>query len=70
MGDEEEPLVGFSWRGGFERDTTGILMWSKPFITTLPSGDEVSQSIYIKWKRNTLSNKIGGSKISDNDPPR
>lgn len=41
MGDEEEPLVGFSWRGGFERDTTGILMWSEPFIVTLPSGDEV-----------------------------
>ncbi len=42
MGDEEEPLVGFSWRGGFERDTTGILLWSQPFIATLPSGDEVS----------------------------
>lgn len=41
MGGEEEPLVGFTWRGGFERDTTGILMWSEPFITTLPSGDEV-----------------------------
>ena len=40
MGDEEEPLVGFSWRGGFERDTTGILMWSQPFVTTLPSGEE------------------------------
>lgn len=42
MGDEEEPLVGFSWRGGFERDTTGILMWSHPFLATLPSGEEVS----------------------------
>lgn len=42
LGEEEEPLVGFSWRGGFERDTTGILIWSKPFITTLPSGDEVA----------------------------
>ena len=42
MGDEEEPLVGFSWRGGFERDTTGILMWSQPFIANLPSGDQVS----------------------------
>ena len=41
MGDEEEPLVGFSWRGGFERDTTGILMWSQPFIATLPSGEQV-----------------------------
>lgn len=42
MGGEDEPLVGFSWRGGFERDTTGILMWSKPFITTLRSGEQVS----------------------------
>ena len=40
MGSEEEPLGGFSWRGGFERDTTGILMWSEPFITTLPSEKE------------------------------
>ena len=22
-------LQGFSWRGGMERETTGILMWSK-----------------------------------------
>lgn len=43
IGREDEPLTGFSWRGGIERDTTGILMWSKPFITTLPStGEEVS----------------------------
>jgi len=43
IGREDEPLTGFSWRGGIERDTTGILMWSKPFVTTLPStGEEVS----------------------------
>jgi len=32
MGSEEEPLTGFHWKGGAERDTTGILMWSEPFI--------------------------------------
>jgi atlastin len=32
MGDENEPLTGFSWRGGSERDTTGILMWSDIFL--------------------------------------
>lgn len=32
MGSEEEPLTGFHWKGGSERDTTGILMWSEPFI--------------------------------------
>ncbi len=41
MGDSEEPLVGFSWRSGSERETTGILMWSQPFLATLPSGEEV-----------------------------
>jgi len=32
MGSEDEPLTGFHWKGGSERDTTGILMWSEPFI--------------------------------------
>lgn len=32
LGEDEEPLVGFSWRGGAERDTTGILMWSDIFL--------------------------------------
>ena len=41
IGGETEALEGFSWRGGSERDTTGILLWSKPCIKTLPSGEEV-----------------------------
>ncbi|CAF0968670.1 unnamed protein product [Brachionus calyciflorus] len=32
IGAEDEPLTGFHWKGGSERDTTGILMWSEPFI--------------------------------------
>jgi len=32
MGSDDEPLTGFHWKGGSERDTTGILMWSEPFI--------------------------------------
>lgn len=40
MGEEGEALTGFSWRGGIERDTTGILMWSKPFIIPLPNSRE------------------------------
>jgi len=27
----EDELTGFTWRGGSERDTTGILMWSEVF---------------------------------------
>ncbi|KAM7445038.1 putative RING-H2 finger protein [Porites harrisoni] len=42
IGGEKEALEGFSWRGGSERDTTGILLWSKPYIKTLPSGEEVA----------------------------
>lgn len=33
--DQDMPLKGFSWRGGAERDTTGILMWSEPFLVPL-----------------------------------
>ncbi|XP_074645013.1 atlastin-2-like [Tubulanus polymorphus] len=42
LGDANTPLEGFSWRGGSERDTTGILMWSEPFVFKLPNGDDVS----------------------------
>lgn len=41
LGDPEIPLKGFPWRGGSERDTVGILLWSEPFFMTLPSGEEV-----------------------------
>ncbi|CAG5121976.1 unnamed protein product, partial [Candidula unifasciata] len=41
LGDDDAPLEGFSWRGGSERDTTGILMWSEPFITTTRDGEEI-----------------------------
>ncbi|KAG8468324.1 hypothetical protein KFE25_013407 [Diacronema lutheri] len=42
LGPGEEALTGFSWRGGKERETTGIWMWSRPFIRALPSGEEVA----------------------------
>lgn len=42
MGDESTHLRGFSWRGGCERETSGILMWSEPFFVKLPSGEDVS----------------------------
>lgn len=35
-------MSGFSWRGGSERDTTGILMWSKVFPGTLLNGEKVA----------------------------
>ncbi|KAG1685705.1 Atlastin-2 [Nymphon striatum] len=42
MNNEELPLTGFSWRGGSERDTTGILMWSQAFIVPLRNGEQVA----------------------------
>ena len=32
LNGREIPLKGFSWKAGPERDTTGIVMWSKPFV--------------------------------------
>ncbi|XP_021206221.1 atlastin isoform X2 [Bombyx mori] len=42
LGNETDPLVGFSWKGGFQRHTTGILMYSEPFITTTATGEKVA----------------------------
>ncbi|ESO86215.1 hypothetical protein LOTGIDRAFT_167448 [Lottia gigantea] len=42
MGDENSPLEGFSWRGGSERDTTGILLWSEPFVCRSGSGQDLA----------------------------
>lgn len=41
LGANDAPLEGFSWRGGSERDTTGILMWSDIFLTELDTGEKV-----------------------------
>ncbi|CAD6194565.1 unnamed protein product [Caenorhabditis auriculariae] len=38
----ESPLKGFSWRGGSERDTNGILIWSKPFLMKDRNGEEIA----------------------------
>lgn len=35
-------MDGFSWRGGSERDTTGILMWSEVFKATLNNGEKIA----------------------------
>jgi hypothetical protein len=32
----------FQWRGGQERTTTGIWMWSEPFIRKVANGEEVA----------------------------
>ena len=58
MGQNEEELTGFSWRGGIERETTGILMWSKPYIVPLPnSREEVQHHNDLYFGRSVLTNK-------------
>lgn len=42
MGKDDEPLSGFSWRGGSDRVTTGIHMWSDVFIHDFEDGRKVA----------------------------
>ncbi|XP_020787016.1 atlastin-2-like isoform X1 [Boleophthalmus pectinirostris] len=42
LGGEDEPLTGFTWRGGCERETTGILAWSEVFVVDKPDGSQVA----------------------------
>ncbi|KAG5894628.1 hypothetical protein JTB14_026159 [Gonioctena quinquepunctata] len=46
IGCEDAPLEGFSWKGGSERDTTGILMWSEVFATELITGEKVAVILF------------------------
>uniref|UniRef100_A0A673XEJ7 Atlastin GTPase 2 n=1 Tax=Salmo trutta TaxID=8032 RepID=A0A673XEJ7_SALTR len=42
VGADDEPLTGFSWRGGCERETTGIQVWSQVFVVNKPDGSKVA----------------------------
>ncbi|XP_062979965.1 atlastin-2 isoform X1 [Elgaria multicarinata webbii] len=42
IGGTNEPLTGFTWRGGCERETTGIQIWSEVFIVPKPDGTKVA----------------------------
>ncbi|PIK60902.1 putative atlastin-2 [Apostichopus japonicus] len=42
LGKDDEPLTGFSWRGGSERETTGIWAWNKLFICEIVEGEEIA----------------------------
>ena len=41
LGEDDEPLTGFSWRGGSEPETTGIQLWSEVFLVQRSDGSEV-----------------------------
>ncbi|XP_045776497.1 atlastin-like isoform X1 [Maniola jurtina] len=61
LGSEDEPLQGFGWRGGSERDTTGLLLWSQPFKTTLENGEKVV--VYLMDTQGTFDSE---STVRDN----
>ncbi|XP_049640212.1 atlastin-2 isoform X2 [Suncus etruscus] len=42
MGGRDEPLTGFTWRGGCERETTGIQVWDEVFVVSRPDGTKVA----------------------------
>ncbi|XP_071762687.2 atlastin-2-like isoform X1 [Centroberyx gerrardi] len=42
MGGDDEPLTGFTWRGGCERETTGIQVWNEVFVVDKPDGTKVA----------------------------
>ncbi|XP_069788000.1 atlastin-2 isoform X2 [Narcine bancroftii] len=42
LGGDEEPLTGFTWRGGCERETTGIQIWSEVFVIPKSDGSQVA----------------------------
>ncbi|XP_068445268.1 atlastin-3 [Clinocottus analis] len=42
LGEDDEPLTGFSWRGGSEPETTGIQLWSEVFLIQKSDGTEVA----------------------------
>uniref|UniRef100_A0A3P8USQ3 Atlastin GTPase 2 n=1 Tax=Cynoglossus semilaevis TaxID=244447 RepID=A0A3P8USQ3_CYNSE len=42
LGGDDEPLTGFTWRGGCERETIGIQIWSQVFVVDKPDGSKVA----------------------------
>ncbi|KAH6923571.1 hypothetical protein HPB50_002393 [Hyalomma asiaticum] len=42
LGDPNEPLNGFKWRGGCERHTVGIKAWDEVFLVQTSSGQEIA----------------------------
>lgn len=42
IGDKNEVLTGFSWKGGAMRNTTGIIIWSDVFLYENPNGSKIA----------------------------
>lgn len=61
LGRDDEPLKGFSWRGGSEPETTGIQLWSEVFPIQKSDGEEVIE----KRKKNAL--RVFKSPLADDN---
>ena len=44
---EDDTIEGFEWSGGCEQVTSGIHIWSKPFIHVKETGERVMCTCYI-----------------------
>ena len=42
MGNSDDPLTGFSWKGGSVRHTAGIMIWSDVFIHDSSNGEKLA----------------------------
>jgi atlastin len=42
IGERDEPLKGFSWKPGVERNTSGVVFWSDAFLHTTKDGEELA----------------------------
>lgn len=42
LDDLYDQISGFHWRGGSDRDTTGIFIWSEPFLIRTLNNEEVA----------------------------
>ena len=55
-GTEDRELTSFAWRGGQERQTTGIWMWSEPFLRT-PKGSNEQVAVLLMDTQGMFDNE-------------
>lgn len=50
LGEEDDVLEGFDWRGGGDSHTKGIHLWPEPIIVTVErTGEKVRLLLYL-WE--------------------
>ncbi|CAO1390923.1 unnamed protein product [Diamesa tonsa] len=55
LGDAKEPLTGFPWKSGTDRDTTGLVLWSDVFLFDKPNGEKIA--IYLMDTQGLFGNQ-------------